>query len=162
MVTIYELQTLNLTSVTELYRKKASGMVAHAGLLLEFTCGRQVVLHNTPERGAHLSSFVQFSENQNVNITKQYLSELDTMKQRIISILSKKNQYSVFDNCEHLASKVTTGIASSPQLATTVLGIAAGGTLGYSLTPNNKTLGVLLGGVIVGFLSLQCAKACKL
>ncbi|MDO6542798.1 hypothetical protein [Photobacterium sanguinicancri] len=161
MVTIYELQTLNLTSVTELYRKKASGMVAHAGLLLEFTCGRQAVLHNTPERGAHLSSFVQFSENQNVNITKQYFSELDIMKQRIVSILSKKNKYSVFDNCEHLASEVITGIAKSPQLQATIAGTAIGTALGCSIA-NNKTLGGILGALVGGFVSLQCAKACKL
>ncbi|MGF1688724.1 hypothetical protein L4C36_18900 [Photobacterium japonica] len=162
MMELTKLQTLNLESVKEVYRKKASGMVAHAGLLLEFTCGRQAILHNTPERGAHLSSFEQFAENQKVNVTKEYVSELDTMKQRIINVLSNPKDYCIFDNCEHLASKVITGVPSSPQLVATTSGAVIGGTIGYALAKENKVIGTVVGGLIFGLLSLQIAKSCKL
>ena len=34
-----------LESLTRVCRKKVSGLVAHAGLILNFQCGTQIVLH---------------------------------------------------------------------------------------------------------------------
>ena len=45
-----------LVSVTKVYRKKVSGLVAHAGLMLNFEQGEQLVLHTNPERNTHLST----------------------------------------------------------------------------------------------------------
>ena len=142
---------------TKIYREKASGMVAHAGLLLEFLDGQTAVFHNNPEKGPHLSSLAEFSEGKTVTKKGCYQNSLPIIKDRIISILAQGRHYSIFANCEHIVSEVTHGIAQSPQLAATATGATIGALGGYMLADNKKT-GMWIGGLLVGILALQCSK----
>ena len=142
---------------TKIYRKKASGMVAHAGLLLEFVDGDIAVFHNNPEHGPHLSSLQAFSEGKKFSKKRVYGHSLPTIKERIIHVLDQRRHYSIFANCEHCVSEVTQGISKSPQLTATAAGITLGALGGYMLSGNKRT-GMWIGGLVTGLLALQYSK----
>jgi len=117
-----------LVSVTKVYRKKVSGLVAHAGLMLNFEQGEQLVLHTNPEKNTHLSTIEEFSAGE-VLVTKESFNATDTISDRIICRLFKGLKYSVFNNCEHLVNEILTGRPTSAQLKTSLAVSALGTTL---------------------------------
>lgn len=108
-----------LVSVTKVYRKKVSGLVAHAGVLLNFELGEQLVLHTNPERNTHLSTIEEFSDGERL-VIKECFSATQEVVERIQSRLFTDLKYSVFNNCEHLVNEVLTGLPTSEQLKTSL------------------------------------------
>jgi hypothetical protein len=104
-----------LVSVTKVYRRKVSGLVAHAGLELSFEMGEQLVLHTSPDKNTHLSTVGEFSAGEQL-VKKTSINATQAIVDRINSRLSANFKYSVFNNCEHLASEVLTGRPTSAQL----------------------------------------------
>jgi hypothetical protein len=104
-----------LVSVTKVYRKKMSGIVAHAGLELNFSMGEQLVLHTSPDKNTHLSTVEEFSAGEKL-VKKSSINATQAIVDRINSRLSANFKYSVFNNCEHLTSEVLTGKPTSAQL----------------------------------------------
>jgi|TARA_R110001583_G_scaffold44599_6_gene141443 hypothetical protein len=117
-----------LISVTKVYRKKVSGLVAHAGLELNFSMGEQLVLHTRPDKNTHLSTVEEFSAGEKL-VKKTSINATQAIVDRINSRLSANFKYSVFNNCEHLASGVLTGRSTSAQLKTSLTMSAIGTTL---------------------------------
>lgn len=151
MQKINNLISLNMvTEVTEVYRKKVSGMVAHQGLKLTFYCGDSLVLHNNPEKNTHLSSLDDFAQGE-VIVEKNSYIPTESMLCRLRSSLLDEGRYSVFNNCEHLVSKILTGKPSSAQLTSTILSAGLGGLL-YSFTKGNKGFAVASLAIIAGGL----------
>jgi hypothetical protein len=108
-----------LISVTKVYRNKVSGWVAHTGLILNFEQGEQLVLHTSPDKNTHVSTVEDFSAGEEL-VKKTSINATQEIVDRIISRLSANFKYSVFNNCEHLASEVLTGKPTSAQLKTTL------------------------------------------
>ncbi len=108
-----------LVSVTKVYRKKVSGLVAHAGLELNFEVGDKLVLHTSPDKNTHVSNVEEFLEGEKL-VKKTSINATQAIVDRINSRLSSNFKYSVFNNCEHLASEVLTGKPTSAQLKTSL------------------------------------------
>ncbi len=108
-----------LVSVTKVYRKKVSGLVAHAGLELNFEMGDKLVLHTSPDKNTQLSNVEDFSAGEKL-VKKTSINATQAIVDRINSRLSANFKYSVFNNCEHLASEVLTGRPTSSQLKTSL------------------------------------------
>lgn len=108
-----------LVSVTKVYRKKMSGLVAHAGLELNFEMGEKLVLHTSPDKDTHVSTVEEFSAGEML-VKKSSINATQAIVDRINSRLSANFKYSVFNNCEHLASEVLTGKPTSAQLKTSL------------------------------------------
>jgi hypothetical protein len=108
-----------LVSVTKVYRKKMSGIVAHAGLELNFAMGEQLVLHTSPDKNTHLSTVEEFSAGEKL-VKKSSINATQAIVDRINTRLSANFKYSVFNNCEHLTSEVLTGKSTSAQLKTSL------------------------------------------
>jgi len=114
---------LRLYFVRELYREKASGLVAHSGLELNYSNGERIIFHNSPVGGPALCTPLEYSKNQEVTVRAEYSDGLDAMSSRIQAVLNSGRGYCpVSFNCEHAVSMVTHGIASSPQIAATFKG----------------------------------------
>lgn len=76
-----------------------------------------------------------------------------------VNLVYPKGRYSVFNNCEHLVSKILTGKPSSAQLTSTILAAGLGGLL-YSYTRGNKGFAVASLAIIAGgLLGLHQKKA---
>ncbi|MGK0269427.1 MAG: hypothetical protein ACI88H_000058 [Cocleimonas sp.] len=130
-----------LVSVTKVYRKKMSGLVAHAGLVLNFSMGEQLVLHTSPDKNTHVSTVEEFSEGEKL-VKKTSINATQAIVDRINSRLSANFKYSVFNNCEHLASEVLTGKPTSAQL-TTSLAVSALGTALIACKSANRNIQTL-------------------
>jgi hypothetical protein len=124
---------------TVIGRKKDSFI--HVGLIISY--GK--VLHNNPEKGEHLSSISDFSNNQEIMIiSRSVLTE--EIEKRIQSIINKPLAYSAaFNNCEDTVSRALTGKNRSPQrntffnstaeaVATVAIIIAVVGAAGVVIT----------------------------
>lgn len=108
-----------LVSVTKVYRNKMSGLVAHAGLELNFEMGEKLVLHTSPDKDTKVSTVEEFSAGEML-VKKTSINATQAIVDRINSRLSANFKYSVFNNCEHLASEVLTGKPTSAQLKTSL------------------------------------------
>jgi hypothetical protein len=139
-----KLPTLPLVSVRKVYRKKAAGLVAHAGILLNFASGERLVLHTTPEHNTKLCTVDEFAAGQKV-VSKSTVKATATIVARINLRLSNSSKYSVMtNNCEQLVSGILTGNATSTQLKTTITSSVLG-TLLVASSPNNRTVTKLFG-----------------
>jgi hypothetical protein len=146
-----------LVSVTKVYRSKASGLLAHAGLELTFEMGSSLFLHTAPDKNVQLSTVDDFLDGE-VLVRKKEVKATDKIIIRIKQKLLKNPKYSWFDNCEHLASGVLTGKATSAQLNTAFAFGAAGVTLLACNTNNRKLSTLSLGALGFGLLGLYIAK----
>lgn len=146
-----------LTSVTKVYRKKVSGLVAHAGLELNFESGEPLVVHTNPNKNTHLSTIEEFTEGE-ILVRKTNIKATKEIADRINGKLSTNPKYSVFNNCEHLASEVLTGCPTSAQLKTS-LTVSAIGTSLVACKPANRNIMTLsLAALLFGGIGLYIEK----
>ncbi len=144
----------SITSITELYRNKADGILIHAGLELQLQNGTNIIFHSLPGKGPHLTDMKDFIDDNDLIHKKVHTKNLQLMRTRIEKIISEKKSYTLLYNCEHLVTHVVSGVKHSPQLKSATVGAAVGAGIGYALT-KNKLQGAILGGLCIGFLSLQ-------
>ena len=108
---------MNLVKVSQLYRPKISGWVAHNGLELIFDDGHRQVFHNSPVTGPTICSYEEFAENLPVTKKHDITTNLDDVMQRLSSLLRKNREYHVIHfNCEQAVSWVLAGVQKSPQV----------------------------------------------
>jgi hypothetical protein len=75
------------------------------------------VIHNTPEKGVHISSVDEFSGGKKVSVVKQKANNRIKAIVKAIFVYFEKKPYNMFkNNCEHTASKILHDKAESPQL----------------------------------------------
>jgi len=120
---------MNLISVRELYRPKASGLVAHNGLELIFENHSRKVFHNSPGTGPTICSYEEFAEGLPVTAKRKSTCNLLSVRKRIETLLGQQRKYHATDfNCEQTVSYVLSGIARSPQVKASVgTGLLFGG-----------------------------------
>lgn len=104
-------------------RPKFNGVVDHHGIVVGF----DRVLHNTPERGEHVSSFSDFALGARVQLVNRAgsLAEAFEIVRRAGVILSNPQRWSLVHNCEVTVAKARGLPPHSKQLA----GWALAGTL---------------------------------
>lgn len=146
-----------LMSVMKVYRKKVSGCVAHAGVILNFDRGEQLVLHTNPGKNTHLSTIEEFADGEKL-VKKTSINATQEIVNRINSRLSTNLKYSVANNCEHLASEVLTGCATSAQLKTSLAFAAVGTGLVACKATNRNVLTLSLAVLGFGILGLNIEK----
>lgn len=146
-----------LESLTRVCRKKVSGLVAHVGLILNFQCGTQIVLHTNPDNNVHLSSIDEFSDGERLVIKESYRATqeiVDRVKCRLFADL----KYSIFDNCEHLVNEILTGSPSSAQLKSALV-TSAIGAASLALASGKRGLGfITISALGFGLLGLYLEK----
>lgn len=133
--------------MAKVYRKKESGLVAHAGLVLNFEHGEQLALHTNPNKNTHLSSIEEFSEGE-LLVKKDCIISTQAIVDRIKTRLFTDLKYSVFNNCEHLVNEVLTGFPTSEQLKTSVI-VSALGTVLVACKASNRNVPTLLFAALV-------------
>lgn len=146
-----------LMSVTKVYRKKVSGLVAHVGLELNFDLGDKLVLHTNPDRNTHLSTVEEFSAGEKL-VKKSNIIATQAIVDRINKKLSTKLKYSVANNCEHLVSEVLTGSPTSAQLRASVTASAFGTALIACKAANRNVLTLSVAALGFGLLGLYMEK----
>jgi hypothetical protein len=146
-----------LVSVSKVYRRKVSGLVAHAGLELRFEMGEQLVLHTSPDKNTHLSTVEEFSAGEKL-VKKTSINATQAIVDRINSRLSSNFQYSVFNNCEHLASEVLTGRPTSAQLKTSLTVSLVGTALIACKSANRNIQTLSVAALGFGLLGLYMEK----
>lgn len=112
---------------TVLSCEKAPG-INHVGVVV----GPDLVFHNAPGRGEHVSSVEAFAQGRPVKATVTGVSPALVLD-RVRTRLTRPRAYDVFSsNCDHSVTAVLQGSASSPQLqgfgvitALTVLAVVA-------------------------------------
>lgn len=107
---------------------RRKGVVLHIGVVL----APNEVLHNTPERGEHVSSLDEFAAGRRVRLVRaactQSRARASTARPRA------GRSYNLFThNCEHTASRVVQGRSESPQLRSWAVGIGMA-ALTFALT----------------------------
>lgn len=145
-----------IVKVQKIYRKKASGMVAHSGLKLTWVDDTVLVFHNTPNKGSHISTYDEFSEGQLV-IGHRIYAVTAQLRARLEGLVISNKKYSVFGfNCEQAASFVTTGVAKSPQVRATIGGGLIVGLFAKLLGSSNKeSLGYAVIGAGAGLVACK-------
>jgi hypothetical protein len=146
-----------LVSVTKVYRKKVSGLVAHAGVELNFEVGDKLVLHTNPENNTHLSNIEEFLAGE-VLVRKTTITATLAIIERINKRLSTNFKYSLANNCEHLASEVLTGCPTSAQLKTSLTVSAIGTALVACKANNRNVLTLSVAALGFGLLGLYMEK----
>lgn len=119
---------------------RRKGLVMHKGVLL--ADGR--VLHNTPGRGEHVSSFEEFRRGRRV----YRVGAADGRRGvRLPAGVAVGRRYNLFtNNCEHTVSRVTEGRSHSQQLRGWVVGASlAAVTLAITRHPGLSAAGFALG-----------------
>ena len=107
---------------------RRKGVFMHRGIVLDD--GR--ILHNTPLRGRHTSSFDEFSKNKRVYAA----NHRPEVRDRTLSNArhDERYRYNPFsNNCEHTVTRATTNEARSPQLRGWVAGVALA-AIGFAVT----------------------------
>lgn len=80
--------------------------------------GNGQVIHNHWRNGAEIISLEDFANGKTVKVMDQGVLSLHDFMERVKQVLCERKPYHlVSNNCEHTASYVSTGTASSPQLA---------------------------------------------
>lgn len=108
-------------------RLKAGGLVVHIGVVFS----PDLVFHNTPENGEHLSSLAEFAAGQPVRLIGRAADAREslTTRARITQMLGRPQSWSLTaNNCEHSATRALGQPVRSTQLATWTIisfGIAA-------------------------------------
>lgn len=104
------LNNLNLGDVVT--RPKCLGLVAHVGVAI----GANEVLHNTPEKGEHVTTLQEFANGEQVMVHRMTAPPLG-LWERVSNIIRHPRKYHWFDrNCEHTATEITHGRPQSRQL----------------------------------------------
>ena len=104
-------------------RPKYLGLTNHVGVVV----GHDQVLHNTPERGEHVSTIREFARGLPVEVVATGANPADIFA-NASAILADPKKYDLFQrNCEHTASETVYRRSISPQLtsAFVVMGICA-------------------------------------
>ena len=101
---------------------RRKGLVMHRGVAL----GDGRVLHNTPGRGEHISSEVEFANGHRVNVARASYSS----RQRSLAHADQfersgagRSYHLLGNNCEHTVHRASSGEAHSPQLRGWVAGL---------------------------------------
>ena len=99
----------SLTIGSLLLRPKCLGIVQHEGVLV----GCNVVLHNTPEKGEHISSVEGFAAGHPIQVlaTGVHPSVIVARARRIL--LRPKAYDLLARNCQHTSSEIVRGVAKS-------------------------------------------------
>ncbi len=134
-----------------------SGLVAHAGLILNFAQGGQIVLHSNPEKNTHLSTLEEFSDGEEI-VVKGCISATQVIIDRVKSRLFTDLKYSVFNNCEHLVNEILTGYPTSEQLKTSITVATVGTALVSCKAINRNWLTLSIAFIGLGFLGLHVEK----
>jgi hypothetical protein len=123
--------TLNVGDI--LTRPKLQGLIEHCGVVI----GHDAVLHNTPERGEHLTSVREFSASQPMQVRPTGINP-QIVSARSYKILANPKRYDAVNrNCQHTVSEVVCGIAKSPLvLAAILIAIIATIIIGVNLIRN--------------------------
>lgn len=97
---------------------RPKGAVTHVGLMLDG--GR--VLHNTPERGEHVSTLAEFGRGRPLRVERLERSE----RLRLLARASRgaRGYHLLHHNCEHTLYRAREGRPRSPQLLSAALGVA--------------------------------------
>jgi hypothetical protein len=119
---------MNELRVGDVISRPKLGVVDHLGIVVGF----DRVLHNTPERGEHVSSFREFALGQPVKLVSRAKSVAEAWEvvQRAGVILSKPKQWSLTHNCEITVAKAQGLPLQSKQLAGWAV---AGAVIGLAL-----------------------------
>ena len=93
--------------------KRRKGIFEHVGLFI----GNNLVFHNTPEKGEHVSSFAEFSDGHEVTLLKTAGGKKNGVLERARNAINSPRPYNAFNNnCEHTVNRVFYGESKSPQL----------------------------------------------
>ena len=103
---------------------RRKGPVMHQGIAL----GDDRVLHNTPLRGEHVSSLMEFGRGRRVRPRR--LGETQrarTLQHAKRAAAGDARRYNLFrNNCEHTVTRATTGEPRSQQLVAVAAGLVVG------------------------------------
>ena len=105
-----------------LARPKLLGIVEHLGVLVDY----DAILTNSPERGEHLTTLREFSDNKPVTVHATGVDP-SVVAARTHNILSNPQPYDpIRRNCQHTTNEIIHGVAKSPLVAVTALVLVAG------------------------------------
>lgn len=91
-------------------RPKLRGLVQHIGVVI----GCNLVFHNNPEKGEHVSTIEEFAAGQDV-IVQPTGADANLVSARLQQALAApKSYHPLFRNCQHTASWLVKGAAKSP------------------------------------------------
>jgi len=127
---------------------RSKGVIQHTGVYL----GNGLVFHNLPEKGVIISSYAEFADGKEVNVTRVELTESKFLAGRLKEIINNDSRYHLFaNNCEHVAHYLITGRKMSPQIQAIVIGLIFGGVACSQLKQENW-LQWLAGGAVLGLV----------
>lgn len=97
-------------------------------------CGNGMVFHNHWKNGAEIISLAEFSNGKEITVLEPGVADQYAFFIRVQQAVSVPRAFNFMsNNCEHAASLVRSGVASSPQLVFYgVLGLVALGALAMS------------------------------
>jgi hypothetical protein len=92
-----------------LLRPKCLGIVRHEGVVV----GSNAVLHNTPDKGEHVSTVDDFADGKPVKVHPTFAAPA-LIYSRAQQVLGRPRQYDPFArNCQHTATELISGRANS-------------------------------------------------
>ncbi|HSG90129.1 MAG TPA: hypothetical protein VLA56_13030 [Pseudomonadales bacterium] len=100
--------------------KRPKGPVTHVGVVLD----GGLVLHNTPERGEHVSTLAEFSRGRPVRVERPDDSERLRLLASATASARSRRYHLLQNNCEHTLYRARDGRPRSPQVLSWTLGIA--------------------------------------
>lgn len=101
-------------------RPKFFGLLEHIGVFL----GNNMVYHNTPERGEHVSTLREFSAGQPVKVQRTGAEPSSVIARAKKALANPKEYDAARRNCQHTASEIVYGVAKSPFVVTCVILLA--------------------------------------
>lgn len=129
---------------------RRKGMVMHHGIAL----GGGRVLHNTPDRGEHISSLADFAQGQKIRVQKRNLHERNRalVSASSLSAGGSARHYHLLDNnCEHTVHRYSGERPQSPQLRGWLAGVGcAAVALALTRHPGAAVAGFALGKKLLG------------
>lgn len=85
----------------------------HKGVYL----GNDIVIHNTPERGEHISSLSDFAECQLLSVTPiQEANRHFALREAAATLAAPRPYDAIANNCEHTVTRIIEGREYSRQL----------------------------------------------
>lgn len=146
-------------SVSTLYRRKptANGglSVVHEGVKFTYLDHPEVVIHTTPDRGLHITSFEEFSASQEVSEKILHSDYHSGAVERANTLLLISPSYNLLlMNCQHLSSFIATGEATCGELQATICGMGLGWLIG-STSFKEQSLGIKVSLAIAGGVIAQ-------
>lgn len=101
-------------------------LYTHTGVNL----GNGQVFHNHWRNGAEIITADQFSNGKKIMVLSDGCKDLVSLHHRMRELLTARRPYDAFlFNCEHAASYVCDGVASSPQLKAFGIALGIGGII---------------------------------